>query len=166
MLLHAVAHFHDALTVENMATGLKLERDSTVVTWRMDIFVLRIVVAFPCFHRLAIFCVSSVQACFDRGKFEATGVGKYRALPLVEKWRPTDIAGDFTWDVMTGLFRRGREAVESIAVILQKPNACLWEDDRPLKGGAVQPLALSAVTMLRIEWVARKSKTHRTAPAG
>lgn len=164
--LHSVAHFYDALTVENMATGLKLERDSTVVTWRMDIFMLRIVVAFPCFHYLAFFRVGSVQARFDRGKFEATWVGKHCTLPLVEKWRPTDIAGDFARDVMISLFRRGREAMESIAVILQKPNACLWEDDRPLKRGAMQPLALSAVAVLRIQWVARESETYRTAPAG
>jgi hypothetical protein len=132
----------------------------------MDILALRIVVAFPCFHRLTIFRVSSVQSWFDRGKFEATRVCKHRALPLVEKWRPTDITRDFARDVMTSLCHRGREAVESIAVILQKPNARLWEDDRPLKWGAVQPLALPAVAMLRIEWVARKSKTHCTAPAG
>jgi hypothetical protein len=30
-LLHSVAHFHDTLTIENRATGLKLKRDSTVV---------------------------------------------------------------------------------------------------------------------------------------
>jgi hypothetical protein len=136
------------------------------MAWRMDIFVLRIVEPFACFYRLAIFCVSSVQACFDRGKFEATWVCKHRALPLVEKWGPTDLAGDFARDMMTSIFRRGRKEVESITSILQNANTCLWKDDRPLKGGAVQLLALSAVAILRIEWVARKGKTHCTAPAG
>jgi hypothetical protein len=101
-----------------MATGLKLERDSTVVTWRMDILVPWIVQPFTYFHRLTVICVSSIQACFEGGKFEATWVCKHCALPLVEKWCPTDITGDFTRDMVTSLFCRGREAVESIAVIL------------------------------------------------
>jgi hypothetical protein len=53
--LHPVTHFHDPLAIKDMAGRLKLERDSVIVTWWMNISMLWIVVPFPCFYRLAVF---------------------------------------------------------------------------------------------------------------
>jgi len=88
------------------------------------------------------------------------------ALSFIKKWRPTYVTRDFTRNMMSALFRRGGETVESIIVILQTKNICFWKDGCPLEGCAVEPLALPAVTVLRIERVACKSKTHSTALAG
>lgn len=55
--------------------------------------------------------------------------------------------------------------MDGIAVILQEANTCFWENDCPLEWCAMEPLTLPAVAMLRVEGVARKSKTHHTAPA-